>query len=690
AAPPNDPAVASGEDPAADEPLPSAESEKVTAEHLPTEAESPEDRPLPADPLSRHEKQVADQIDSDLPRTFPNIQDVQAQRATIREVLLAFSKANPHVGYCQGMSFPAAVLCVHLPGSALEQFQACLENVRELWLPGFHLFETAKYAFDALLALQAPKLSRSFQSQGIIIDVFLLDAWLTLFARWLPFRLLPEVLEYIKCHGFAGILSLTVAVVDAHGASIGGVEPADALLELWKCLQWEDREPRLDALFQTAQGEATGALDASSERSREAGRRPMEGGRSWTELASAAHVEDGISNASPAKKNGRKCPTPMLMTDAIVVKSNAGSAPNAFPLSSSSEHLSMPRVQPNVVKDASLEYLQAQLSGNKTPLSLRNPRLDPRAREAPMQRHDGSTPRSTPRQGKEKEAASNDTHFVPLRQSLNSSESCKAVAVNHKPGSKVARKPSVDSSSDCSHKGSASVPSGRPSIVAGSPPLPTRIADPSWSPMPRPLLREVPGRPNFGYPTSVSPMRREGVSVSPFVRTPCQSPCRATVIQRPAPPSPRAIEKLLNVPIFLGLLELRLQKIFMEFHPSIVIPVLMARIEKLREVYGLVFECGGMSDHTYNLPCSAATDIWATVTNSREAVWNAVQQFEPAAHCLHHIVVHVIVIDKHHRDRGLLTRVFKFERSRQLLEHRPQQEACFIVLKVELHWGAEA
>lgn len=164
------------------------------------------------------------------------------------------------------MSFPAAVLCVHLPGSALEQFQACLENVRELWLPGFHLFETAKNAFDALLALQAPKLSRSFQAQGIIIDVFLLDAWLTLFARWLPFRLLPEVLEYIRCHGFAGILSLTVAVVDAHGASIGGVEPADALLELWKCLQWEDREPRLDTLFQTAQGLRPRASELLAER----------------------------------------------------------------------------------------------------------------------------------------------------------------------------------------------------------------------------------------------------------------------------------------------------------------------------------------------------------------------------------------------------------------------------------------
>ena len=92
AAPPNDPAAAPGESSAAEEPLPSAESEKVTAERLTAEAESPEGPPLQADPgLSRYEKQVADQIDSDLPRTFPNI---EAGKSAFRIQSLLFYEAT--------------------------------------------------------------------------------------------------------------------------------------------------------------------------------------------------------------------------------------------------------------------------------------------------------------------------------------------------------------------------------------------------------------------------------------------------------------------------------------------------------------------------------------------------------------------------------------------------------------------
>ena len=79
-APANDPVAVSGEDAVAEEALPLAESEKVTAE-LVADAESPEEPLLQADPpgLSTHEKQVADQIDSDLPRTFPNIEERKSE-----------------------------------------------------------------------------------------------------------------------------------------------------------------------------------------------------------------------------------------------------------------------------------------------------------------------------------------------------------------------------------------------------------------------------------------------------------------------------------------------------------------------------------------------------------------------------------------------------------------------------------
>ncbi|CAJ1368069.1 unnamed protein product [Effrenium voratum] len=205
--------------------------------------------------MSDHDKQVAEQIDLDVPRTFPKVPEVDQQREAVRRVLLTYSKNNPHIGYCQGMSFPAAVFCANLAEpEATEKFHCCLEKIRELWLPGFHVFETAKQAFDSLLALQSPTLSRSLQTQGIILDVFLLDAWLTLFARWLPFAMLPQVLEFVEFHGFSGMLCLTVAVVESHGQAIIGVEKHNALLELWQCLQWDAAQPRVRTLLEVARG----------------------------------------------------------------------------------------------------------------------------------------------------------------------------------------------------------------------------------------------------------------------------------------------------------------------------------------------------------------------------------------------------------------------------------------------------
>eukprot|EP00435_Cladocopium_sp_Y103_P038803 s564_g10.t1 len=239
--------------------LPKASPENSPRNDLQTEpkAERLEDvqETQGAGDASNHEKQVREQIDLDLPRTFPNTPEVDSRRATIRNVLLTYSRSNPHIGYCQGMSFPAAVLCANLSESAANaRFQSCLEKVRELWLPGFHIFETVKQAFDALLAHQSQALAQSFQAQDVILDVFLLDAWLTMFARWLPFKMLFRVLDFVESEGFSGVLSLTVAVVNSHGQSIVGVEKADAMLQLWKCLQWDVSEPPLEELLEVAKG----------------------------------------------------------------------------------------------------------------------------------------------------------------------------------------------------------------------------------------------------------------------------------------------------------------------------------------------------------------------------------------------------------------------------------------------------
>ena len=158
------------------------------------------------------------------------------------------------------MSFPAAVLCVSLSQPAASaRFQSCLEKVRELWLPGFHIFQTAKQAFDVLLNFKSEALAESFQTHDVILNVFLLDAWLTLFARWLPFEMLLGVLDFVEMQGLAGILCLSVAVVESHAKSIIG---ENALVELWKCLQWDETQPCLESLLGVAAGPSKSKTDS--------------------------------------------------------------------------------------------------------------------------------------------------------------------------------------------------------------------------------------------------------------------------------------------------------------------------------------------------------------------------------------------------------------------------------------------
>ena len=54
---------------------------------------------------------MADQIQRDLPRTFPaHPRLTPAFLGRLRDVLLAYAARNPEVAHCQGMNFVAAVV----------------------------------------------------------------------------------------------------------------------------------------------------------------------------------------------------------------------------------------------------------------------------------------------------------------------------------------------------------------------------------------------------------------------------------------------------------------------------------------------------------------------------------------------------------------------------------------------------
>lgn len=195
-----------------------------------------------------HRASTADctQILKDLPRTFCDRPEVARSSAIIESVLMEYAAVDPDVGYCQGMNCVAAVVSTQFPDptEAFTHFNAIVRGIRGLWLPGFPLFLTGMDAFEALYRKRLPELYSHFNEQSLTFDMFLLDAWLTLFSRWLPFVLLWDAFELIEAEGFPGVLCLTAALLEAHATALAEADDFTSLFVLLKALDKQPRQPQ--------------------------------------------------------------------------------------------------------------------------------------------------------------------------------------------------------------------------------------------------------------------------------------------------------------------------------------------------------------------------------------------------------------------------------------------------------------
>eukprot|EP00928_Gymnodinium_smaydae_P039810 TRINITY_DN27119_c0_g1_i1.p1 TRINITY_DN27119_c0_g1~~TRINITY_DN27119_c0_g1_i1.p1 ORF type:complete len:686 (-),score=120.89 TRINITY_DN27119_c0_g1_i1:210-2099(-) len=171
----------------------------------------------PTSPLDVVDDQTVRQIDRDLPRTFPGDPIVRARLPMVRSVLLRYAAENEDIGYCQGMNFVAGAFAIacHGEDEAFYCFRSLVEQVRGLWLPGFPLLEEGLHHFEALAA-ERPWFQH-LCSRSIDPSMYLPQAWLAMFATWLPLATLLDCLSCFEQHGFAGILAMTLAILDQLG-----------------------------------------------------------------------------------------------------------------------------------------------------------------------------------------------------------------------------------------------------------------------------------------------------------------------------------------------------------------------------------------------------------------------------------------------------------------------------------------
>ena len=156
-------------------------------------------------------------IMKDLHRTFPanEIFAKEEGREQLRRVLSALAAYKPEHGYCQAMSPIVATLLMHMPA---ESAFWVMVRVLEDYLPGY--FSDGLFSlqvdceiFDLLLPSFAPRLAAHMKSIGAVPSVILLEWFMCIFCRTLPFSCALRVIDIFMYEGPAVLLKTALSLV---------------------------------------------------------------------------------------------------------------------------------------------------------------------------------------------------------------------------------------------------------------------------------------------------------------------------------------------------------------------------------------------------------------------------------------------------------------------------------------------
>ena len=147
------------------------------------------------------------QIELDLARTYPGHRALNGEGGInrLRQVLLAYARRAPAVGYVQGMGFVAALLLIFVeePETAFW----CLAAVVEFLLPVDFFSATLlglrieQAVFNDLVAIKLPKVSKQLRVHGVIAELFATRWFVALFANSLPIETTLRVWDAFLLEG---------------------------------------------------------------------------------------------------------------------------------------------------------------------------------------------------------------------------------------------------------------------------------------------------------------------------------------------------------------------------------------------------------------------------------------------------------------------------------------------------------
>uniref|UniRef100_A0A8C1VIE0 Rab GTPase-activating protein 1-like n=1 Tax=Cyprinus carpio TaxID=7962 RepID=A0A8C1VIE0_CYPCA len=159
-------------------------------------------------------------ITRDIHRTFPAHQYFKDSggdgQDSLYKICKAYSVYDEEIGYCQGQSFLAAVLLLHMP----EEQAFCVlvkimynYGLRELYKNNFEDLHCKFYQLERLLQEQLPDLWSHFQDLNLEAHMYASQWFLTLFTAKFPLCMVFHITDLLLCEGLNIIFNVALALL---------------------------------------------------------------------------------------------------------------------------------------------------------------------------------------------------------------------------------------------------------------------------------------------------------------------------------------------------------------------------------------------------------------------------------------------------------------------------------------------
>uniref|UniRef100_A0A3Q4AX99 TBC1 domain family member 4 n=1 Tax=Mola mola TaxID=94237 RepID=A0A3Q4AX99_MOLML len=179
----------------------------------------------------------------DLGRTFPTHPYFQTQlgagQLSLYNLLKAYSLLDPEVGYCQGLSFIAGVLLLHMgeeDAFNMLKFLMYDMGLRKQYRPDMIILQIQMYQLSRLLHDYHRDLYSHFEQHEIGPSLYATPWFLTAFASHFPLGFVARVFDMLFLQGSEAIFKVALSLLRSHKPLILQHESLESIVDFIKTM----------------------------------------------------------------------------------------------------------------------------------------------------------------------------------------------------------------------------------------------------------------------------------------------------------------------------------------------------------------------------------------------------------------------------------------------------------------------